>query len=271
MAKEKITQEQLIEIIGLNKKYVSTLEIAKKFNVSTTTIRSYFKKQGIPLIKINKGSVKNRNYFEEINNSTKAYILGWMFSDGNVYIKNKVNYRVSLNVQEQDRFICDLMQKEIGGTINFIDNSSKNWKNQIRFTVNSEFLTNDLINLGCIPNKTHHELSIPDIPKDLIIDFIRGVFDGDGCISFQKKDKTITFKISCNSEQFLNKIGSFLLNFNISKYRVFKHKSSNCYNLEIKRKNDIVILYHLLYSSPSYNLQRKKNKWEEYMSKINYK
>lgn len=270
MSNPRLNEAQIDEIVELNKNYVTTFQIAKIFNITTTTVRSYFKKRNIPLLKICTSTVINRRYFENINSEVKSYILGWMFSDGNVYIKNKGSHRISLNVQDRDRFICDLMRKEIGGNINFIDNSNKNWKDQIKFTANSEFLTNDLLALGCMPNKTNYELKIPDIPKELIIHFIRGVFDGDGCISFYKKDKTITFKISCNSIVFLNQIGNFLKDLGVTKFIIISSKNTNCLNLEIKRKLDIKLLYTLLYDNSTLNLSRKRLKWIEYMEQIKY-
>ena len=49
--------------------------------------------------------------------------------------------------------------------------------------ITSAKLCNDLVNLGIGYNKSYSELHIPEMPKNLIRHFIRGYFDGNGCIT----------------------------------------------------------------------------------------
>lgn len=49
--------------------------------------------------------------------------------------------------------------------------------------ITSAELCNSLVNLGIGYNKSHFDLHIPNIPEHLIKHFIRGYFDGDGCIT----------------------------------------------------------------------------------------
>ena len=63
---------------------------------------------------------------------------------------------------------------------------------------------NDLGNLNCIPRKTFKIDSIPNgVPYNLISHFIRGYFDGDGSVNFNK-DKSLIFQI-VGQEEFLIK------------------------------------------------------------------
>lgn len=59
--------------------------------------------------------------------------------------------------------------------------------NRARLTITNKKIAKDLIKCGCIPNKSL-VLKFPDerifASKDLIRHFIRGYFDGDGCISY---------------------------------------------------------------------------------------
>ena len=69
---------------------------------------------------------------------------------------------------------------------------------KVKWIVQNKHLWNILNSYGCTPRKSL-TLKFPDIKifksKDLIRHFIRGYFDGDGCISFSNKDHT---KIFCN-------------------------------------------------------------------------
>ena len=66
-------------------------------------------------------------------------------------------------------------------------------------------MVNDLINLGCIPNKSL-TLTFPDFINDeLLPHFIRGYFDGDGCI-WNGKRKKVVVKDSRNKTGYRERI-----------------------------------------------------------------
>jgi len=55
----------------------------------------------------------------------------------------------------------------------------------IRVSYSSKYMIDRLVSFGVIPRKTRHETMgfVPDIWKP---DFIRGYFDGDGCVYTRK-------------------------------------------------------------------------------------
>lgn len=83
----------------------------------------------------------------------------------------------------------------------------------------------DLKNLGCERRKTYNENHIPNISENLIIHFIRGYFDGDGCVCISNKTKHykdklyeytyLTVNIVSKTKTILEEIKDFLLNYNI--------------------------------------------------------
>ena len=80
--------------------------------------------------------------------------------------------------------------------------------NRCRFSIRNAQLHDSLIKQGCVPNKSLI-LTFPDInvvSEDLVRHFIRGYFDGDGCLSFNK-NKYCTPNISIlGTKQFLEKL-----------------------------------------------------------------
>ena len=130
------------------------------------------------------------NFFTNINSEEQAYLLGFYVADGNVNEKRKT-FRVKIN--KEDSEIIDLYKKYICPTAHtFIYNSydikgrnDKKYKgrDQISVDINSSVLVNSLVNLGYGYKKTYLNMSLPKIDDDLIIHFIRGYFDGDGCIT----------------------------------------------------------------------------------------
>lgn len=91
---------------------------------------------------------------------------------------------------------------------------------------------NDLIKQGCVPNKSLI-LTFPNkyhVPKNLINHFIRGYFDGDGCIT--RRTRGDHSQISCSitsTEDMCNSILNIILDMceiNAHVYNV-GHKKCN--------------------------------------------
>ncbi len=121
----------------------------------------------------------NENYFEKINTEDKVYFLGFICADGCILNNNKTHrYQISLKLHVKDTDILNTF-------IKCIDGETKIWKHKQREMVEVKFsgkkIINDLSNLGILPNKTFN-LKYPEIPLNLERHFLRGYFDGDGCI-----------------------------------------------------------------------------------------
>jgi len=125
----------------------------------------------------------NHNFFKEWT-PEMAYVLGWFFSDGNVSHKKE---DISIHLNQKDHYILEKISGLMGSNrpISTFSNSSY-------LRINSKILANDLIGIGCIPRKSL-TLKFPDIKYEFLPHFIRGYFDGDGSIHFNKPN---TIKIT---------------------------------------------------------------------------
>jgi hypothetical protein len=119
-------------------------------------------------------------------------------------------------------------------------------------------MTDDLINLGCVPNKSLILLP-PNLTEEFISHFIRGYFDGDGSIG------------KYNGRHKFSLIGTNELLTWILKY--FKNKGmkttpkiskrKNIYIFQVNSNSDIELIEEILYnSSNDYYLKRKKEKFK---------
>lgn len=124
-------------------------------------------------------------------------------------------------------------------------------------------MAKDLSRLGCIKNKTYY-LCFPNneqVPDNLIHHFMRGYFDGDGCICVTSKTKAFNI-VGCNI--FLDKYENILINncTNNNKVKRYVYKNRAIGNFTyggIKRLTDI---YNFLYNNATIFLERKKKKFE---------
>ena len=137
----------------------------------------------------------NYNYFDTIDTEEKAYWLGFLFADGNLSVpsyttkEGKIKngrYKISLELKAEDiehlkKFAKAIdYEKEIKTVkCSGYDDTTK----RCRLMFNNKHMWNTLNNLGCTPRKSL-TLQFPNISEKLEIPFIRGYFDGDGCLSY---------------------------------------------------------------------------------------
>ena len=136
----------------------------------------------------------NDDYFEKIDTEDKAYFLGLLFADGNIYTKR---HRVQITLVNEDAYILKKFADCIGYTGKMYIDREKYSK----LILPSKKMCDDLTKLGCTATKSL-SLKFPSgVPKHLLHHFIRGCFDGDGHVS--KRGKTFNVNFT-SSEYFIN-------------------------------------------------------------------
>lgn len=197
----------------------------------------------------------NDSFFENINTEEKAYFLGLLFADGNVYLKRN---RVQITLINEDAYILEKFKEVINSSAKLYIDREKYSK----LILGSKKMCNDLISLGCTPNKSL-TLKFPDkIPKELIHHFIRGFFDGDGSIVIGKTGTHCSFT---STEEFLKELSDILIENDIhcSQFnKRYKNKEVSAGSINIGRKESQKKLHSFLYNDcKDLYLKRKKEKF----------
>ena len=121
----------------------------------------------------------NDCFFETIDTEQKAYILGFIYADG-----YNSGYRLQMSQLIQDVDILYQI-KEAMESEHPITKGLNNAKHEIAtLNINRKCICEDLTKLGAIKNKSLI-LTFPSfdiVPEHLMHHFIRGYFDGDGCV-----------------------------------------------------------------------------------------
>ena len=130
------------------------------------------------------------SFFENIKTEVQAYLLGFFAADGNINDKRKT-LRVQLHVQDSD--IVDMYRDLISPDARVFKTQQSISVGRNGKTINasptygidicSSKLCYDIINCGFGYRKTYCENFLPNIDANLVRHFIRGYFDGDGCIT----------------------------------------------------------------------------------------
>ena len=186
------------------------------------------------------------NFFKNIDTEEKAYILGWIASDGSI---NKSG-RITISIHNKDIKILEKIRNVICIEIPIV-NKNIYKTNICSLSICSTTMVQDICNLLKIkPGKKHDKIKMPNLSEQLTWHFIRGFFDGDGSIK-KKKNKVY---ISCNITT-----GSDIMRNNIEKFCGIYCKNNNKYkNLTWSGKNAIKFLEKLYFCATVF-LERKHN------------
>ena len=216
----------------------------------------------------------NANFFKKIDTEQKAYWLGFLYADGSVSNLSNYSLRISLQAGDADhiekirQIICP--EAKISRYMARETVTGKEFP-AARATFNCKELVENLINLGCYPDKTE----IITFPYDkmhprLYRHFIRGYFDGDGSIHLTKKLRVkpyCMFRLCGASREMMLEIQDVLVNdTKIARNDITKSKrASKChlYQFQNSARKDIKNLYNYLYKGATVWLPRKREKIEQ--------
>lgn len=116
------------------------------------------------------------DYFHIIDTSMKAYILGLLAADGNVYVDTKRHgYKISIKLHRDDEVLVTRVRDELAPMVRL------NYPgNQCRFEVCSQRMMHSLAHYGIVPRKTWNLPWPNSLPEEMAMPFVLGYFDGDG-------------------------------------------------------------------------------------------
>lgn len=133
---------------------------------------------------------KDLTFFDIIDTEAKAYWLGFLYADG--WVRHGV---VGLKLQHRDRAHVEDLSQALFGCIRVRDRVSRGnvlstgrvikGGRSSEMTVSSVTMVSQLRRLGLTSKKslTHGFPTSDQVPPCLLRHFIRGYFDGDGCLS----------------------------------------------------------------------------------------
>jgi len=197
----------------------------------------------------------NDNFFEKIDSQEKAYILGWIGSDGTI---GKRGFTIAIQNSDEDILIKlkDIICSEIP-IVNYINSTGTLMSS---FDINSGKISKDLCKLFKInPGKKSDIVRLPQIDKKYFWSFIRGYFDGDGTINDLDKTckKYLIASIRSTSNFILN---DFKKAIDIKSYLTVGHS--------ISWENKFAYSFlEEMYKDAIIWLPRKRNRFEKWKNK----
>ena len=256
-------------------KEIFVTEITKMINetrsenkISSATVYKCLHKNNIRIINYQNRPKFNQNIFDIIDTEEKAYWLGFIFADG--YISSKDNsFELGLKISDKshlEKFNKFMEHEKYNIKIGKSILDGKTFYN-CKWYITNKHLWNTLNSYGCTPRKSL-TLRFPDEnifkSKKLIKHFIRGYFDGDGCLSYSKNN----IQDSCSpaitllgTKRFLIKVKELLFRFNIDS-RIREDKRNNVWILYFSKKENSYKFLDYIYLNSNIYLSRKYKRYK---------
>lgn len=278
MVMKILSIEEIKHVTNLYNKGLDAHVIGRQIGIKGTALARWLKKRPEIIWRGKRQYFIDENYFKNIN-ANSAYILGFLAADGSI---NKHGFGIEL--QNRDEHILHDFAKELKyeGPITYCFKKCKyEIKKYCRLRICNQNIRSDLISFGIVPNKTYNF----DFKFDKIIDylshFMRGYFDGDGCLcscltkeghwrhivniavekkfsyNFQRIIETMTkidFKIKSRKNR---KVINFLLLESHEKVKKFLEWIYADANLMLKRKYKKFLDFLEIYSKHNKNSSKK--------------
>lgn len=255
----------------------SITKIATKYKIGKSVLSNRLKDLGYKVVNYQNKLLFDETIFDSIDTEEKAYWLGFWYADGYLDSKPlnpniKPKYGVELSLKGDDLRHLEKFNVFMKHSKNIVKVSNvkcgKTICKRCRWGVTNKHLWNTLNNYGCTPRKSL-TITFPDISifksSDLIRHFIRGYWDGDGCLSWCDKEHKCPSVSVLGTEDFLTSIKSHLpLKFDY----ILSKANQNSPNEITKQfsvcgKNGYELAKYL-YSNATIYLERKYEKYLEY-------
>ena len=268
--KKKSLSEEQMQI--LQQRYCEESEdlcvLAKEFGWDKETLRNLINELGLQKKTNNRINKRiKRDYFSIIDSPNKAYILGLLFTDGCVDKKSKGQGRIRLQLQAQDKDILNKIKDELQIDTELILDPRGKQCYSLEFVDNQIF--EDLSKYNIIPNKTYDVSHLPsNIPQQFLKDYIRGLIDGDGCITTSQDLSTDVSLHFTTYHKTIAEDFQKLIDINI----LHKEKSNqpfytSAWHVQWRGYKQVLTILNYIYQKADLYIERKYNKYIQLLTR----
>ncbi len=246
-------QEQIDYIIREYQNNSSIKKLSIEFKVHTNSIKKVLQENEIHIRNLQESRKNNQirsDVFKNIDTDEKAYWLGFLAADGNVY-----QTKISCNLQINDKAHLKKLNSFLGNAYEVKTYKDKKTNREYcSLSYFSSEMANDLRRHGVVDRKSLI-LEPPIFIKDqkLKLAWIRGYFDGDGGLSFSKTQRRAQFYFTSTYSvlKWINKV------LELNRKPFLEHNCENTYRISYNGWNIAKSKLELLYKDAPVYLNRK--------------
>lgn len=210
--------------------------------------------------------VYNKIFFETWS-PEMAYILGFLFADGNIIQNKRGGCYVAFYTADKRLLLS--MRSEMASNHKVSKRNTRSG-NVYRLQIGSKKFFSDLHILGLSPGKARR-MNFPDIPDEFLKDFVRGYFDGDGNVwkgrvHRERKNKAFALQASFTSAsyEFLSFLLKRLRGIGIQGGSLFRIKTKNASRLTLATQDALKLAEFMYNADCKLYLSRKREVFAEF-------
>lgn len=268
MKKRIFTQEEIDKVIyNYTVLNMGQKKAGAEFHMNDAMVKRLLVENGIHIKTIQETNKTRYNIdesFFEIDNLTSeaAYVIGLLAADGCVSSNENCIMIELIDTDSQILFDINRVLKN-ERPVKFYQRTDKS--NNCKIYFYSKKIKDDLAFYDIVPRKTYKKGSnfVENIPTIFFPDFLRGFFDGDGCIT--KAKGSIKWQLDGSSENTFQTIQKILLEkYNIMTQLVLqddKRSTIPKYRLYCYSQERCLKIFNLMYTNSSLKLNRKYEKF----------
>lgn len=245
-------------------------QVENKYRLSHPTVSKILK--NIPKYtraKLNNPNLKE-HYFQEIDEEAKAYFLGLLIADGNIFKKENSGRQASISITLKlgDKYILDIFKGEVNSSTSI----GCDGRGCGQIAIRSDIMAKDLAQYGVVPRKSF-KTYLPVLNNEMMRHLIRGILDGDGSVLAKlNKDNRFLHSISfCGTYELMQNISDYIFKTLSLKQKptVYDYKNKRLSELKIQNRNDMCIFGEWLYKDTNIFLIRKRNVYNSFKKRYN--
>lgn len=154
--------------------------LMEKYNHTRPTIEKWIEVSPIDKRRDNRKYTLNEERFQSIETEEDAYWLGFLLADG--YLNEDRGFlNLKLGLKDEDHLIK--FKNYLNSTALIKSDKGGSGQEIKSLVINSRTLCMNLKQQGVFQGKTLQEKPNLNIPKHLLKHYIRGIIDGDGCLT----------------------------------------------------------------------------------------
>lgn len=224
---------------------------------------------------------KINEYFFRSWSHAMSYVLGLIYADGAVEDVRKSSRTCYFTISSNDRSLLDQVRKALSSehiiysrkprVTKFTSGRSYFCRENFNLRIGNKVMFSDLIKLGLTPKKSLN-MEFPQVPPEYFNHFLRGYFDGDGCVMIKVRKgqsaKSVIVAFTSGCKKFLETLSEKLHSYLQIKFKKV-YKNGGAFNLVYKKRAGLKILsfmYKDLQKAPF--LDRKYAIYKDYLDTL---
>lgn len=257
-----------VELTRLFDSGLEILGIASKMEISQWTVLAHLKK--LRLRRTQRHLITRPDAFT-IFTADSCYWAGFLAADGYVLAKrNGIGLQLAIVDVEHLKEFCQLVGRDTTLCYRMRKKDGKFYKSASVALLSIQIMDDVSKHFNIVPRKSLI-LESPDLPREMRRHFIRGYFDGDGCVGWNKYNGTVRLNFCSGSERFLNWIRNTMCEElgDLGQWAIGRRKNSRVRTLDLSGDLAIKVLEWMYFDGgEALCLKRKHNRFLEYRARL---